>query len=330
MDFSILYLQANEQVADTIKSRFDESEIEFLIASQVDEAFQIFNERVVALTLVDANIAGMKVYDFIKKCVEQYPEMLICVCMDLTDAEHVMKVINSGNVKRVFLPPWNIEEIVEGVYATVDEARIKNDFVNRKREFTSEEEVFETTLLKLKNSLLRQQYSYNKIEPFFNKTLDAFISESSSDDNAKRFIKKACNKILLINTAVALKSDTLVERIYKDCDEIAKEYASFKVEKIDSCIMGDVPKNKLGAVAFMIWLLSYLEASNGQDVSLSVDSSYLTSSKCEFSVMLNGTNLGKNNAMRVYAESILCALTQEYDVSNGKTGVRYDLRLSLQ
>ena len=131
MDKSILYLQANERIADSLKGRFNDEGIEFIHAASAAEAFELLGEREFYLLLSDGFIPDMRVHDFVQKCANEYPDMILDVCMDLTDPKYVPIIVNKECVRKVFLPPWNIEDIVEGVKASIDEAFIHRDLVRR-------------------------------------------------------------------------------------------------------------------------------------------------------------------------------------------------------
>ena len=205
MDKSILYLQANERIANNLKGRFNDEGIEFIHAGSAKEAFELLEQREFYLTLTDGFIPDMRVHDFVDKCTREYPDMILDVCMDLTDPKYVPMIVNEECVRKVFLPPWNVDDIVEGVKASIDEAFIHRDLVRRINELANDEKTFADTIDKLKTSLLKQQYSYNKIAPFFNHVLDSFLRRKNMDNFYSKFVKKSCDKMMRLQTTSYFK-----------------------------------------------------------------------------------------------------------------------------
>lgn len=311
MNVSVLYLQANEQVARTIKGRFDEGQIEFLIVSTAKEAFAIYEERVVTLTLVDANIPDMKIGDFLLLCQRQYPDMILNVCMDVKESSHLVALTANPSVVKIFIPPLDIDTIVEGVEDSIDASQIGNDFAKRRRELEKEEAEFAATLERLKSSLIRQKYSYNRIEPLLNSALNAFISMTDTDSQLAEFIKKTCNKMLVLETAMSLKCGELNKIIESSILEISK---LIKIKQVDSCLMGDIPKSILADVITGIYMTTGLENNRSDNLVVSVDSEYKTSTKVQFRVEYEGSfSASSEERQQLYVERILANIMDEFE-----------------
>ena len=73
----------------------------------------------------------------------------------------------------------------------------------------ADEESFADTIEKLRASLLKQQYSYNKMAPFFNRVLDAFIKRKNMDKIYSDFVKRSCDKMLRLQTTEYFKVSEL-------------------------------------------------------------------------------------------------------------------------
>ena len=61
MDKSILYLQANERIANNLKGRFNDEGIEFIHAGSAEQVFELLQEREFYLVLTDGFIPDMRV-----------------------------------------------------------------------------------------------------------------------------------------------------------------------------------------------------------------------------------------------------------------------------
>jgi len=327
---TILYLQANEQIAQSIKDEFDPESYEVLIASSAQEAFIIFDERQVTLTLVDTFVPDMKLIDFIDRIEANQPDMILNVCIDVVDSKLISNLTRRKSVKKIHTIPWEITEIVEGVVASIDSAIIADDFAKRKEAFEKEEEQFEKTLSRLKDSLKRQQYSYNVIAPFYNSVIKAFASKSGKDPQLLRFMNDCCNKMLRLQTATTIKTSILDTVIRDNISELSARYENITVGEFDNCIIGNVSKDKLADLTFCIWLCVYLEAVKGERGPVDIFTRYVTSTKCEIRIVFKNWERSENpDDYDMYVSRLLLELVDEFDTRaiNGETV--YELRMSL-
>ena len=330
MDKSILYLQANERIANNLKGRFADEGIEFIHVSSAAEVFEILTEREFYLTLTDGFIPDMRVHDFVSKCAREYPDMILDVCMDLTDPKYVPMIVNEPVVRKVFLPPWNIDDIVEGVKASIDEAFIHRDLVRRIKELENDERVFAETIDQLKKSLLRQQYSYNKIAPFFNRVLDAFLRLKDMGEMYSNFVKRSCDKMLRLQTTAAFKPEDLKTIISDNMSDAVTKNPNVRIGEVKSCLYGDVPRSAMADLTFSLWILAVVEGVKCEQATLSVESRYVTSRKCEYKLLVEGKKKADVSVdIQVYIANILGNIVDEYQKYDTPDGWTYELRITL-
>lgn len=330
MDKSILYLQANERIANNLKGRFNDEGIEFIHAGSAAEAFELMAEREFYLTLSDGFIPDMRVHEFVKKCAHDYPDMILDVCMDLTDPKYVPMIVNEDCVRKVFLPPWNIEDIVEGVKASIDEAITHRDLVRRIGELKDDEASFAETIEKLKTSLLKQQYSYNKIAPFFNRVLDAFLRRKNMGSTYSNFVKRSCDKMLRLQTTSYIKVAELKNIIFDNMSEALKKNDGVNVVEVKSCLYGEVPRSAMADLTFALWILAVIEGVKCDKANLYVDSRYVTSKKCEYKLSVEGTKKADVSVdIQLYIANILSNIVDEYQKYDTDEGWTYELRITL-
>lgn len=282
MQASVLYLQANDRVAMSVKDKFDLNEVEFLIADCAKTAFQILEERVVVLAIIDANIQDMKLLDFITKCHELYPKMIFNVCLDVADGKTVSDISRFPGVKKMFLQPINVAELVDGAMDSLDSARIDMDYEERLNQLKEDEDRFESTLDRLKRSLQRQQYSYNKIEPFFSKIIESFCDITELSDETKDFIKKSNDKLLQLETIASLKVSDYAVILRNVILNATDNSSDIKVIRASSCFAPGTDRHHLAEIAYATWLIAAYEKILGSKGDISIDSRYVTSTKCEF------------------------------------------------
>lgn len=330
MEVSVLYLQANERIANTLKDRFNMEQIEFLSASSAAEAFEMYNQREIYLTLTDSFIPDMRISDFVQKVSREYPNMLVDVCMDLTDPKHIPLVVKEDCVRKVFLPPWNIDDIVEGVKASIDEAQIKYDLVRRIGELREEEQNFANTLKGLKSSLIKQQYSYNKLAPFFNRVMEVFLQRGEYEDSFKHFVKRSCERMLRLQTTASFKAQDMGRIIKTNLVESVSYYDQVSIGNVDSCLIGDVPRCKMADLVFIMRLLAKVEGVKCSRAVLSVESRYVTSSKCEYTLKVKGTKRGDVSIdIQLFVANVLTAVVDEYQKYDVDDGWVFELRFSI-
>ncbi|MCR5302146.1 MAG: hypothetical protein K6E49_06860 [Lachnospiraceae bacterium] len=330
MDKSILYLQANERIANSLRGRFEDEGVEFIRAGSAADAFELLKQREFCLTLTDGFIPDMRVHEFVKECAAEYPDMILDVCMDLTDPAYVPMIVNEQCVRKVFLPPWNVEDIVEGVKASIDEAFIHRDLMRRINELADEEKTFAQTIDKLKNSLLRQQYSYNKIAPFFNRVLDAFLRRKDMDRTYSNFVKRSCDKMLRLQTTAYLKTSDLQKILYDNMTDALKKNDGVSVAEVKSCLYGDVPRSAMADLTFAMWILAVIESVKCDRAQLFVDSRYVTSRKCEYRLMVRGNRKAEVSVdIQLYIANILSNIIDEYQKYDTPEGWTYELRITL-
>ena len=270
METSVLYLQANERIAKTLKDKFNFEGIEFLFVKSAKEAFEMYEARDIYLTLSDCFIPDMRMHDFVQKISREYPDMLVDVCMDLSDPKYLEQIVREDCVRKVFLPPWNVDDIVEGVKASIDEAQIKTDLLRRISELKEQEANFNATLKGLKKSLLKQQYSYNKIAPFFNRVMEAFIKRGDYEDSFKLFVHRSCERMLRLQTTSAFKPELMTELIRSNMEDAIKDYEGVEIGEVKSCLIGDVPKSRMADLIFMLRLFAKVEGKKCESAVLSV------------------------------------------------------------
>ena len=333
MQASILYVQSNEQLAKSIKDRLNAGEVEFVVVDSAAEAFKVYEERRILLTLVDAGISDMKMTDFIIRSHKQCPDMIYNVYLDVADSNVISSVTRSGVVRKIFLMPCSLEEIIEGIQDSIDCAMIEQDYEGRKKELELRGQEFEKTLERLKTSLVRQQHSYNKINPFFTGTVEAFCEISDRDKQTKEYIKEACKMLLKLETTGALKPSDYEDALRKIIDNELDGYEDIAVGSVKSCFAAGVGRNHLVNIAFASWLIVRFECMLGSKGTIDIDSRFVTSTKCEFSLTISGyssaraVDEGKEISQYILAE--IEDMSDICDVSLMEGNKQYIIRITI-
>ena len=340
MDISILYLQTNDEVARTLKDHLDLNNMEFLIVKSASEAFEMLSERQFLLLLVDSYIPDMKLMEFINKCTREYPDLILNVCMDTADPKHVPGISGIRRVTKIYLPPWEIEEIIDGVASSVDAACLENDLKRRQEELAADISQFESTLISLKDTLTKQRFSYYKLRDVLNPYLSAIVKISNAEvlteedlhskgesatetkrarDEYCEFVKNACEKLLRLMTTTKLEAGKLEEMFTVDALAGFKDNAAVALGEISSCLMGDIKRDVVAQLSFCLWLIAQYLKKRMTGGTITVSSRYLNSVTCEYTVAANGEFKECPDLYRHYIESVILTFAKEFVIDEAGT-----------
>lgn len=325
---SVLYLQVNDRLAGVINSSFIDKDIEFMVATSAQEAIKVYSERDIMITIVDSPIPDMKLSDFVNKCEREYPRMRLDVCVDTLNAKFIGNISRHPNVGKIYLPPYDANEIVEGVFASLDEMCLARDLERRQEEQQAEEERLENTLANLRAALVRQQYSYNKLEPFFDKLIEVFQERSEWDEGTKHFLTKSCKKILKLETTASFKGHTLEEIIRNQLSEAIGSNKRIFIGDVKSSVNSDGDRSLVIKIVYLLWLLTLMVSKSTDELTIEVDSAGAKNEviKYDFLARSEGAIWVDGNILE-YVKCILECLTSEYDISEIDGGFKVSLEL---
>lgn len=313
MEASILYLQANMDVANEMKGKFaDDENVEFAVTGSAQAALDILGERDFLLLLVDCFITDMKMGEFVKIVTQRFPRLIVNICMDNDDAKFIASIANIKNVTKIFLPPWQIDEIEEGVRASLDVAALERDLRIREQSLEEDQAHFEQTLDTLKEALKKQRFSYYRLANVLKPFGEAFIRISNAEvlseedlhskgndrtqerirrDRYTDFVQRACEKMLRVMTTAKLDVAGIESYLAEDLD--AALPAGFTVSGISSCMASNPEKSRMGILLFCIWLVSVYQEYRYKQCEISIDSRYLNSNRVEYTIRTSGEPLSE-------------------------------------
>lgn len=339
MDVSILYLQTNDKVAATLKDNLDLKDIEFLVVKSAAEALEMLSQRSFLLILVDSYIPDMKQMDFVRMISKEYPDLVINVCTDVGDPKHVPAISGIRRVTKIYLPPWEIDEILDGVASSIDAACLEQDLNRRRDELAADMVQFESTLASLKDALIKQRFSYYKLRNVLNPYMDALVKVSNAatlseeDLHAKTndassvrgmrneycaFVKAACEKMLRVMTTAKLETEKLDDIMRSDFSAGFQDFPSISLEDAANCLMGDIPRDVVAQICFCMWLVCRYQTKRISEGSISIFSRYLTSVSCEYSISVKGAVIDCPPSYRRYVENIILSFAKEFVIEEGE------------
>ena len=352
MSSNILYLNANGQIVKNFKERFESIDrLELISAASCEEAFSIMKDMKIDVFLVDSHVPGMRITDLIARCERECPEMAVNVCLDVDDPTHLQAIVKNQNVYKVYPQPWEIERIIEGIEATIDAKTIRDNLNRTDAELNEEELQIETTIVKLRETLKQQQYSYYKlgrvlncIETAFTKISNAeILSEedlhSAGHDDASEaakerftyvaFVRDASQRLLRLLTATSFEGDKLDEVARREILD-AVEGGKMSLKLIENCLNSDVQRFRAADICFAFWTIGRLLRSKDAEGKISITSRYVTSNKCEYKFKLEGfVDNSKCPKENEYVEQIIGTLTDMMNCNEEENGVTYVMYFSL-
>lgn len=339
MEVSILYLQTNEEVAATLKDRFDLNDMEFIAVKSAAEALEMLSQRDFLLILIDSYIPDMKQIDFVRRVSKEYPDIVMNVCTDIADPKHVPAISGIRRVTKIYLPPWEIEEILDGVSASIDAICLERDLARRQIELSSDMLQFEGTLASLKDALIKQRFSYYKLRNVLKPYIDALVKVSNAEvlseedlhskgnnisavrserDEYCKFVRDACEKMLRLMTTAKLEVEKLDEIMRGDFYTSFMDYASIHLNQVDSCLIGNAARDVVAELCFCIWIVSKYQTKRISSGTISISSRYLTSVSCEYTISVEGDVLECSPLYRRYVESVVLTYAKEFHMDEGR------------
>ncbi len=336
MDISVLYLQPNEEIATSIRNSLtSREEIEFLSVSTAADAFEMLASRPIFMVLADNFIPDMKLMEFVDKCYREYPNTILNICMDTKDPQFIPQVAAIPTVKKIFLPPWNTDEIIDGVTNSVDYAKVRFSIANREEELNSGKANLENSLRNLTEALRRQKNSYARLSKVLNPLADSLVrismAQTSSDTPEMKALcnlaQRAGDKLLRYLTIGSLTPDDVETVIGRDIAHEVEGYENLKPGEAISCLMGDVSRSKLALICYSMWLVAAAMPLLLEEGKLSVVSRYSKSSRAEFRFLVKDyvPKAEVDEKTVSFLDSCLYCISQTYEKSEKEGNLRFDL-----
>lgn len=310
----IVYLQTNEKIAESFREEFLKQEIEMLIVKSGEEALEIISKEKVLLLLLDINIPDMRFRKLVDKIRAISPQIIINVCVDVLDPLMITKLANRHHVHKIYVAPWDVNEIIDEVKESIEIAIINEQINVREEQINSETNELKNTVESLKNTLKKQQKSYSK----FLKLTDCFINaieESEEELNKEKlaFIKDIYTTILKMQTTGSFDIDKFEESIKKDIEELKVYAKGINSSVIESCLFAGQSRVYAQNIRFTIYMLARLYAQFYSDFSINVSSHFITTKEAEFVIEIeteSSINSRGEDAFRDYYEYVNGIITE--------------------
>jgi diguanylate cyclase (GGDEF)-like protein len=130
---TVLIIDDEEFILSSL-NRLLRNEFNVLIASSGQEGLVLMQSHEVHVVVSDQRMPGMIGVDFLAKVKGEFPDAIRMLLTGYSDIESVISAINTGNIYRYLVKPWNPDEFL----STIREACVKYDLIFQNRKLTQE------------------------------------------------------------------------------------------------------------------------------------------------------------------------------------------------
>ena len=109
---AVLFVDDEEYVLQAVSRLFDEEEIRLLKAANSQEALNLFTNNSIAVIVSDNLMPGMKGVELLSKVKTISPDTVRILMTGNADLATAIEAINTGEVFKFIVKPWNNDELV--------------------------------------------------------------------------------------------------------------------------------------------------------------------------------------------------------------------------
>jgi len=109
--FSLLFVDDEENVLSALKRIFMEENYTILSATSAASALEIMSEHPVQLVITDHRMPGMTGAEMLKRVKESWPETIRIMLTGYADVNSIMGAVKDGAVYKFITKPWNDEDL---------------------------------------------------------------------------------------------------------------------------------------------------------------------------------------------------------------------------
>lgn len=320
MKKQIVYLQPNDEIAAQFTEHLASDDIEILRAKSGEEALEIISSEEVLLLLIDINIPDMRLREVVERVRRISPQIILNVCIDVLDPLLITKLSNRHDIHKIYVAPWNTEDIVEEMKESLEVALINEQFNIREQHVNSEIEELNSTLESLKETLKKQQRSYAKfsnVTKCFTDVLAKINENDSGTERKIRFAKDIFDEYLKMQTTGSFDIDRFEDDIRESLESLKGKAPGIRIGEIISCLIGGQSRTYAQNIRFGIYLIARYCAEFYRDFSISVTSHHITTRLAEVCISISdvGNTAEDSETMKDYlgyVRDILSGITKDY------------------
>ncbi|MBI5213257.1 MAG: HD domain-containing protein [Nitrospirae bacterium] len=124
MSDSVLFVDDEINVLNSLKRLFVESDIRIMTALNAFEAMDILKNNIVSVIVSDNRMSEMTGIEFLQKAREISPESVRIIMTAYADLQTAIDAINKGAIYKFITKPWNDSDLKEIVFSAIDQYKI--------------------------------------------------------------------------------------------------------------------------------------------------------------------------------------------------------------
>jgi putative two-component system response regulator len=126
MTYNILVVDDEVSNLKLLKRTF-RKDYNVFMAQGGEEGLEIMRNNKIDLIITDQRMPGMTGVEFLEKTIEEYPDTIRLIITGYTDADALIKAINTGRVYRYIKKPWEPEELKNTVKRALESYQLNID-----------------------------------------------------------------------------------------------------------------------------------------------------------------------------------------------------------
>ncbi len=143
--YTLLFIDDEQSILRALQRLFRDESFLVLSADNASRGLEILEEMAVDLIICDHRMPGMSGLDFFKIVAEKHPDTIKILLTGFADLNMALEAINSCNLYRFILKPWNNDEL----RMTVRRALEHLDLLRSNADMTARLQRVELTLQKI-------------------------------------------------------------------------------------------------------------------------------------------------------------------------------------
>lgn len=173
---TVLIIDDEEMILSSLK-RLLRQEFLVLTAASGEEGLAVMQHEEVHIILSDQRMPGMSGVDFLSNVKGQFPDAIRLLLTGYADVESVIAAINSGNIYRYLVKPWNPEELI----SVMREAAQRYDLIVQNRRLLKELVAANELLEERVRARTAELHEANQRLSELNRMKDEFLAITSHD-----------------------------------------------------------------------------------------------------------------------------------------------------
>ncbi|NLG03053.1 MAG: hypothetical protein GX567_04375 [Clostridia bacterium] len=330
---NIVYVEEKVEKAEAIIEGIRQSGYEVLHCVSAAEAFALMRRQDTPLLMLDINIPDMRLREVVRRCNQEFPSTVLAVFIDFPNVELISKLINRHGIYKIFISPWDTQEIIGHIEDAMDYAEILDESIRKEQVINQEANEFDQSIKHSTDILNEQKYAYPKIM----KMMETLLTSHTADQDPNMQEKNAryyeavfeCMRCLIKAHLTAQVTVDTFETVVKND---LKEYPGLVIEDVICCLIEEIPHEKLAAIRAIV-LLSALYATHLSEKTVFMsESRYINDSWIElsFTITIQGQTR-EQTPFIITTQHMLKILSKdiEYEWSTDQKTLSYHLMMPI-